>query len=291
ELHDELIGRVKPALLVLSAAVGIVLLIACVNVANLLLARTASRQREMAVRAAIGAGPARLVRQLLTESLFLAALGGGAGTALAFGGVRSFRALGATMARADLGAAAVFPRLSEISVDATALAFAIAASLATGIVFGLAPALRHARPRQGEILRDASVSPRGSVRHGLVVVEIALATVLLVGAGLLINSFVRLATGDSGVEPADLVTFQIGQSISQGQEDQRVFAERAVARLRAMPGLQSAAYARQLPLVQLQDVIRLTVRRGDVEEVLGEAPDVRFVSRDYLKTMGIPVLS
>src|SRR5262249_41057181 len=184
-LHDELTGPVRPALVVLTAAVALVLLIACVNVANLLLARTASRQREIAVRAAIGAAPSRLLRQLLAESLLLAAVGGASGTALAFGGVRLFRLLGTTLDRSDLGSASVFPRLAEVSVDSAALAFAAAVSLATGVVFGLAPALRHALPRPTATLREASVpSPRRG-RQGLVLVEIALATVLLVAAGLL----------------------------------------------------------------------------------------------------------
>jgi predicted permease len=160
-LHDELTGPVKPALLVLTAAVGIVLLIACVNVANLLLARTASRQREMAVRAAIGAGRGRLVRQLLTESVVLAGLGGIAGSALAFWGVRLFRGLGATLGRADLGATPVFPRLAEVGVDAAVLAYALALSIVTGVVFGIVPALRHSRVHHAEFLRQGTGRRRG----------------------------------------------------------------------------------------------------------------------------------
>jgi len=290
-LRDELTGPVKPALVVLTAAVSLVLLIGCVNVANLLLARTASRQREIAVRAAIGAAPSRLVRQLLTESVVLAAAGGAAGIALAFGGIRVFRILGTTLGRSDLGSASVFPRLAEVSIDSTALVYALAVSLATGIVFGLAPALRHAGPRHADILRDTAVSPRRGLRHGLVVVEIALATVLLVGAGLLINSFVRLATIDPGFQPSHLITFQIGQSTNLRAEEQRSFAESFVARIKAMPDVHSVAYARQLPLVQLQDAIRLTVRRGGIEQTLSDAPDIRFVSRDYMATMGIRILA
>jgi len=291
-VQDELTGPVRPALLVLMAAVGVVLLIACVNVANLLLARTASRQREIAVRAAIGAGPGRLVRQLITESLLLAGLGGVLGIALAFGGVRLFRLLATTLGRSDLGLASVFPRLSEVSVDAAALGYALAVSIATGLVFGLAPALRHARPRHAALLRDLSASPRSTIGGSLVVVEIALATVLLVGAGLLITSFVKLSTVDPGFEPAHVLTFQVLQSTSPRPEEQRVFAETFVERLRGVPEVQSAAYGRQLPLVQLQDSLTVTLRRGDVDVTLaGEGADVRFVSRDYLKTMGIPIVA
>src|SRR5262249_36931825 len=195
-LQRELTDPVRPALLVLTVAVGLVLMIACVNVANLLLARTSARQREIAVRAAIGAGPGRLVRQLLTESLLLATLGGVAGTVLAFAGVRLFRSLGTTLDRSDLSLAAAFPRLTEVTVDGAVLAYAIAVSAATGILFGLMPALRQARPRQAESLRDGAASLRTRIGSSLVVVEIALATVLLVGAGLVISSFVKLATVD-----------------------------------------------------------------------------------------------
>src|SRR5436190_2478591 len=153
-LHDELTSPVKPALFVLTGAVGIVLLIACVNVANLLLARTASRQREIAVRAAIGAGRGRLVRQLLTESVLLAALGGTSGTLLAVWGVRLFRGLGATLGRVDLGVTSVFPRLGEIGVDGTVFVFVLALSVATGIIFGIVPALRHSRGDHLDFLRE-----------------------------------------------------------------------------------------------------------------------------------------
>jgi len=292
-LRDELTGPVEPALLALTAAVGIVLLIACVNVANLLLARTASRQREIAVRAAIGAGRGRLVRQLLTESVLLAGLGGVAGIVLAFWGVRLFRGLGATLGRADLGLATVFPRLAEVGVDATVLGYAVALSMVTGVVFGIVPALRHSRVQQVEFLRQGTASRRSGLKDTLVVAEMALATLLLVGGGVLVNSFIKLATVDPGFNPARLLTFQVGMSGIHRADEQRTFAEALVERLRAMPGVQSAAYARQLPMVQLQDSLTLTTRRNGMEQTLDprDAPDVRFVSRDYLKTMGIPVVS
>jgi putative ABC transport system permease protein len=289
--HDELTRGVKPALVVLTAIVAVVLLIACVNVANLLLARTASRQREIAVRAAIGAGRGRLVRQLLTESLLLAGLGGVAGTALAFGGVRLFRVLGTTLGRVDLGATSMFPRLAEVAVDATVLSYALALSVGTGVVFGLVPALRHSQPQQAEFLREATTSPRTGLKNALVVAEMALATLLFVGGGLLINSFVKLATVDPGFDPSHVLTFQVSRFGSYRPGELQAFAESLSERLRSIPGVQSASYARQLPMVQLQDSITLTRRRDGVDRVVGEAQDIRFVGRDYLKTMGVRVLS
>jgi predicted permease len=290
-LQDEITRPIRPALIVLTIAVCAVLLIACVNMATLLLARAESRHREISVRAAIGASRGRLIRQMLTESLLLSFAGGAAGVALAVAGIHLFQALGTTLGRADLGLTAVFPRLDEIGVDWTVLAYATFLAVATGLVFGLVPALQHSRGRDHEFLRDATSSPQTRLKSGLVIVEVALATVLLVGGGLLINSFVRLATVDVGFDPSALLTFQITTSPGRTPEQQRAFAEAVVERLRQAPGIQGAAYARQLPLVQLQDAITLTARRNGVETMLGEAPDVRFVSRDYLQTIGARLLA
>jgi predicted permease len=290
-LHDELTSPVKPALYVLAGAVGIVLLIACVNVANLLLARTASRQREIAVRAAIGAGRGRLVRQLLTESVALAAFGGAAGTLLAFWGVRLFRGLGATLGRVDLGVTSVFPRLAEIGVDGTVFVFALALSIATGIVFGIVPALRHSRSDRLDFLRESTGTSRSAVKNVLVVAEMALAMLLLVGGGLLINSFIKLATIDPGFNVTHVLTFQVLMSGSPRADTLRSFAESVVERMASAPGVQSVGYARQLPMVQLEDSLTLTIRRNGVDQTLGTGADVRFVSHDYLKTMGIPIVA
>ena len=259
-LQEEVTGPVKPALLVLTSAVAFVLLIACVNMANLLLARSESRHREMAVRAAIGAGRGRLVRQLLTESLLLAGLGGVAGTGLAYFGVRLFRALGTTLGRADLGLTSVFPRLSEVAIDATVLGYALLLSIGTGLLFGLVPVMRGLRPDQRNFLREATASPQTGLRSTLVVVETALAMVLVVGGGLLIHSFVKLATVDVGFDASRVLTFQVIAPALERQLQQRAFAEALVERLRSLPGVTSAAYARQLPLVRLGDSISLTTR-------------------------------
>jgi putative ABC transport system permease protein len=290
-LQDEITRAVRPALLVLAVAVGIVLLIACVNVANLLLARTASRAREIAVRAAIGAGRGRLVRQFLTESVVLAVLGGVAGSVLALWGIRLFRGLGATLGRVDIGTGSAFPRLTEVKVDATVLMYAFGLSIVTGLVFGIVPALRHSRLDQGEVLRYGSPTRRSRLKDALVVSEMALATLLLIASGLMVNSFVKLATVDLGFNPARVLTFQVGMSGIHRAEEQRPFAESIVSRLRDIPGVQSAAYARQLPMVQLQDSLTLTLRRNGVDQTLETGADIRFVSRDYLATMGVPIVS
>jgi putative ABC transport system permease protein len=161
-VQDEVGAPVKPALQVLIVAVGFVLLIACANVANLLLARTASRQREIAVRIALGAGRSRVIRQALTESVLLSLLGGVAGTALAFGGLYLFRTLGTSLARGDLGASATFPRLNAIAVDGRALEFALLVSIAAGILFGLAPGTRSGRVDLMDALRDGPIAKPSS---------------------------------------------------------------------------------------------------------------------------------
>jgi putative ABC transport system permease protein len=287
-LHDEITGPVRSALLVLTAAVGVVLLIACVNVANLLLARGLSRRRELAVRAAIGAGRGRLTRQLLTESVLLSVAGGIGGIAVALGGVRLFRILGTTLGRSDLGPGVVFPRLAEIQIDATVQRYAALLSIVTGLIFGLLPALRDSRTVMTDARRETTTSSRNRLKQVLVVAEIALATLLLASGGLLINSFVNLATTDPGFDSSHLLTFQVG--IARANE-QAAFAETLAERLRAIPGIVSAAYARQLPMVSLQDSLRLTIRRNGVDQTFDDAPDVRFVSHDYLQTLGVPIVA
>ena len=269
-------------------AVGIVLLIACVNVANLLLARGLSRRRELAVRVAIGAGRGRLVRQLLAESLMLSVLGGAGGVALAVAGVRLFRTLGTTLGRSDLGNTVVFPRLADIRIDGTVLGYTAALSLVTGLLFGLMPAVRHSGSVLTDALKEKTGDARGRLKSALVVAEIALATLLLVGGGLLINSFMKLATVDPGFDPSHVLTFQVG---IRRADEQLAFAEALVARLRVSPGVESAAYARQLPMVALKDSLRLTTRRDGVDRTLDDSPDVRFVSYDFLRTIGARVVA
>ena len=160
----------------------------------------------------------------------------------------------------------------------------------TGLLLGIVPALRHSQAAQVDVLREATATRRSRLRNALVVAEIALATILLVGGGLLMHSFVKLATVDPGFNPVQLLTFQVSRPATYRPSATQAFAESLVERLRSLPGVQSAAYARQLPLVQLQDSITLARRRNDFYEPVGEG-DVRFVSRDYLATMGIRVVA
>ncbi|PYQ94022.1 MAG: permease, partial [Acidobacteria bacterium] len=216
-MQDWLVEPVKAALLILAAAVGCVLLIACVNVANLLLARTAAREREIAIRLALGAGRGRVIRQLLTESILLAIVGAAAGTGLAVGGVRLLRTLGATVPRRGLGPVVSVPRIDEIGIDASVLLFTLAIAIVTGLIFGLAPAVRHSRPHSMNVLHDGSGSPgsgfeifrRARTQGLLIVAEIALAMMLFVGGGLLMRSFVRLSNVDPGYDLREVVTFQV----------------------------------------------------------------------------------
>jgi putative ABC transport system permease protein len=282
-------------------AVAFVLLIACANVANLQLARTASRQREIAVRIALGAGRGRVIRQVLTESVLLALIGGVGGIALAFGGVELFRTIGSTLARGDLGASATFPRLNAIAVDVRALEFALAVSIASGILFGLAPATRGGRVDQTDALKDAPMiggsslgfTRRVTAQGVLVIAEIGMATVLFVGGGLMMRSFIALTRVNPGYRAANVLTFQVGVPGEQSSARQlKAFADDIGARLRSIPGVEAAAYANQLPTVNLRDTAGGLWRTPDAARPPSpEGPDARLVSREYLRAMGIRVVA
>jgi putative ABC transport system permease protein len=306
-VQQELVRPVTPALIVLTVAVGFVLLLACVNVANLLLARTSARQREIAIRGALGAGRGRLIRYFLTESMTLALCGGLVGVVLAFGGVELLRSLTTTLTRVDLGDQLSIPRIDEIGVDWTVLGFSFATSIATGALFGLAPALRYARPDDAVGLREGERTTGGGLRLGsyvnvrsaLVVAEIGLAMVLLTGGGLLIRSFVELSRIDTGYDPSNVVTFQVAvPSDLYPPARIKAFAEELVERLQSLAGVESAGYANQLPMVNLVNSFPVGPRPRPRPEP-GRPPerpregvaDVRLVSRDYVKAMGIRVRS
>jgi putative ABC transport system permease protein len=300
-LQEQLVAPVKQALLILAGTVGFVLLIACVNVANLLLARTAVRGREIAVRRALGAGHGRLVRQLLAESILLALVGGLAGTAMAFGGVRLLQAAGASLPRRDLGTSFNIPRLAEIGIDSTVFGFALAISVATGILFGLAPALRQARGAHMPALRESTGGRSHRMQHVLVVAEIAMALVLLIGGGLLIHSFVNLLKTDAGYDPRNVLTFQVTLPRSSDAE-RAIFAENVTARLSSVPGLRVAGYSQHLPMVQMMSVAPLRTTPTlpaqpppppgpPGSRTPPEWPSTRFVSRDFFAVMGMRVIA
>lgn len=276
------------------------LLIACANVANLLLARTAARQREIAIRIALGAGRGRLIRHLLAESLILALLGGAAGTMLAFGGVRLLRTLAATLSRMDLGNLTSFPRLNEVGIDASVLAFTLATTIATGVLFGLAPAIGRTRFDYAEALKEGAgssvsgfyLSRRSGKQAVLVIAEIGMAMMLLFGGGLLIHSFMKLLSVDPGYNASNVLTFQLALSGKRYSVPQlKAFAENLVTQLEATPGVQAAAYAHQLPTVVMRQTayFRTTPAPPERPTPGPSSEDARFVSKDYFKTMGIRV--
>ena len=304
-LLDLAVAPVKPALLVLSAAVGFVLLIACANVANLLLARAAARQREHAVRLALGAGRGRLVRQALAESILLALAGGAAAIALAYGGVRLLRTLGASLPRRDLGPALSIPRLPEVGIDGTVLIFTLAIATLAGIGFGLIAAVRHSGPQPMDLLRQGAASPisgfdifRRHRRQGLLVIaQIAMAMMLLVGGGLMIRSFWKLVSVDPGYDARNLLTFQV--ALPGPDEQLRRLADDLVERLRTLPGVRAAGYAESLPMTQVSarptpigmtsDAARPRLPMSEI--FTADMPDARLVSPDFMTTMGIPMVA
>jgi len=287
-LHEQVVGDIRPALLLLAGAVGFVLLVACANVANLLLARATARRRELAVRAALGAGRGRLVRQLLTESLMLAGAGGAAGLALAYGGLRVLVTLAASLG---------IPRLDEAAIDAVALWFTLGLSVVAGVVFGLAPALTASRLDLNEGLRDGargSDARGGRVRAALVVAEVALSLALLAGAGLLLRSFDRLLSVSPGFRPEGVLTMQVSLSGSKYRPDEaRIgFFEELTRRVERLPGVVAAGGISFLPLTGLGSATSFTIV-GEPEPPPGEHPvaDVRAVSGDYFRAMGIPLVA
>ncbi len=308
-VQDELVALVRPGLRILAVAVIAVLLIAIVNVANLLLARTASREREIAVRRALGASRARLVRQVLAESVVLGLAGGVAGMGLAFGGVELVRTLGASLSRADLGTGVSIPRLDEIGIDGGVLAFTALLSIATGLVFGLVPAFQQSRTAPMNVLREGATSGvsgfsrvgRYRMQGALIVAEICLAMMLLVGGLLLIVSFVKLATVDRGYEQSNVLTFQVGSP--QGSYAPPTFPEELIARLSTLPGVRAAGYAGALPMVQVVGSVPVRTTRqkppsaGQPYEASLDArlpperPNPRYVSRDFLTVTGTRLLA
>ena len=288
-LQQQVVGEVRPALLVLLGAVAFVLLIACANVANLLLARGAGRQRELSIRTALGAGRRRLVRQLLVEASLLAATGGVLGVGLAY--------LALNLLRVAVADTIPIPRLAEVGLDASVLAFTTAASALTAVLFGLVPALQASQVDVTDSLKEGgrgATSGHGRrLRSAFVVVEVALAFVLLIGAGLLLKSFDRLLAVDPGFRSESILTFGLQLPGSTYSEDHlRVgFYEELVGKLSGMPGVQAAGGIAFLPMNGLGAATSFRVEGLPVPE-RGQSPvtDVRWVTGDYFDVMGIPVL-
>src|SRR5919202_2325488 len=244
-LREYFVGDIRTSLLVILGAVGLVLLIACANVANLLLARAASRYREIAVRTALGASRFRIVRQLLTESVILGLLSGTAGLLLAMWGVDVLR-------RASLD---IIPTTADISLDRTVLFFTLGVSLLTGVLFGLVPAVQASKPELNEALKEggrsgAESSARSRVRSLLVVAEVALSLMLLVGAGLLIRSFLSLRQTETGFDPHNLLTMSLSYRVGPEEGAKAANFFRAVEeRVRALPGVEAVAVSNGVPML------------------------------------------
>ena len=285
-LQDELTGRVRPALTVLAGAVVFVLLIGCANVANLLLARLAKRERELALRSALGAGRWRLVRQLLAESAVLSLAGGVLGVALAAWGVPLLATLTPDM----------ISRLGDARVDRQVLLFSLGLSVLTPLLFGLLPALRSTRVNAGASLgadpRRTAHAPTSLARRMLILVDIALAVVLLAGAGLMIKSVGRLLDVDPGFKPDHVLTMQVSFVGAAYAKTETTVAKGAemLAALRALPGVESAATAGQIPLGGNGDRWGLTIQ-GRAADRGADQPSVErySVTPDYFAVMGIPL--
>jgi len=287
-LHDQFVGDIRRALLVLLGAVGFVLLIACANVANLLLARAAACQKEIAIRTALGARRWRIIRQLLTESVLLAGAGGAVGLLFAIWGMDLLLAL---TPQDLLG-------LKTISLDLRVLTFTLLVSLLTGMIFGLAPALQASRPDLNESLKEggrSAASGAGShrVRNLFVVTEVALALVLLIGSGLMIKSFLRLQAVSPGFDSESLLTVRLLLPSSKyGQDHQRIaFFRQLLQRLEILPGVRSVSAIDAIPFGGPGSATGFTIV-GRPAPAPGEKPtlDVRVIDPNYFRTMNIPLI-
>src|SRR5438270_7665280 len=287
-LHEEIVGNMKPALLILLGAVAFVLLIACANVANLLLARAAVRQKEIALRLALGADRARLTKQLLVESVMLSLLGGVVGLALAYVGLRVLTGfIPQDLAHAD-----------TIAIDGKVLFFTLGVALVTGLIFGLAPASQASHFNLNDTLkeggRDSGAGVRGKkLRSTLVIAEVAVSFILLIGAGLLINSFMHLRNLDPGFRADHLLALNVDLSGLRYPDNARrtAFFDEVVRRVQALPGARSVAVAGNLPFTYNGDSMGIAVE-GLPDPAPDQWPDViyRAVGPGYFSTMGIPLV-
>ncbi|HEX9424746.1 MAG TPA: ABC transporter permease [Pyrinomonadaceae bacterium] len=286
--QEQTVKEIRPGLLVLFGAVAFLLLIACANIANLLLARAASRKKEIAIRTALGASRLRVLRLLLTESLMLSLAGGGIGFLLALWGTDALMALEPDN----------IPRLNEVGVDARVFLFTIAVSIVTGIVFGLVPGMRAAKPDLNEALKEGSRGSMGSAASKrtlgvLVALEVALSLVLLVGAGLMIKSFIRLQQANLGFNPENVlaVNLTLPESRYPEERQQASFFQEALTRLQSVSGVQSAGATTSLPLTLSVNGSDFRIE-GHPEPEAGKELIINMssVSAGYFHTLGVPLL-
>ncbi len=283
-LHEKVVGNSRPALLVILGAVGFVLLIACANVANLMLAKAATRRKEIAVRIALGAGRLRVIRQLLTESLLLSLAGGGAGLLLAFWANNALASFGPD----------TLPRVQTVGLDSSVLAFTLGLSVVVGLLFGLAPALRATKTDLTDSLKDRARGSSADRRHErvrqiLVVGEIALSLVLLVGGGLMMRSFLRLTSVDPGFDPSGVMVLTVPLAGARYATDEQraAFFKQLTTQVSTLPGVKSASAINHLPLDGDVWTFNFT-HAGRPEPPGGERPSAvyRVVRPDYFRTMG-----
>ena len=286
-LHDEIVGTSRTSLLVLFGAVFFVLLIACVNVANLLLARATAREREIAIRTSVGAGRGRIVRQLLTESLLLAVISSALGILLAQWAIDALHLLGPEQ----------LPRLQAVSLDGRILLFTVGLTLLTGFLFGLAPALQAGQVNLNELLKEGgrggTSNRQRRLRDALVVVEVALALVLLVGAGLLIRSFWKLQQTNSGFTPDNVLTTSLTLPRARYDTPEKVaaFQQQLLEKMTALPGVQSAGLTSDLPWTGYDENAGFTIEGKTFPPNAGAGGRYHFVSSDYFSTIGVPLVA
>ncbi|HEX2444417.1 MAG TPA: ABC transporter permease [Vicinamibacterales bacterium] len=283
-LHEQIVGEIRPALLTLVGAVGVVVLIACGNVANLLLVRASVRNKEIAIRTALGAGRRRIVTQMLAESLVLAFAGGAIGLLLAYGAIGPLQALNAGS----------IPRIDDVAIDGRVLAFTLLLCGVTGILFGLVPAWQASRPNVSEAIKEGGRNSIGSggrwLRNGLVMMEVAFSVVLLVGAALLLRSFSRLTSVDPGFSAENVLTFRVGLPRTSYKEDaqrEALFAQ-LLERLRGLPRVTAAGMIQSLPI---RDSYFLSFSVQGRPAAAGTEPSAnyRVASPGYFEALGIPI--
>jgi putative ABC transport system permease protein len=285
-LHANMVEHIRPALLAIFAAVGALILIACANVANLLLVRASIRSKEIAIRTALGAGRLRLILQLLAESVVLALAAGVAGVFIAYWAIRPIQTLGT----------AIIPRADSIAIDGTVLVFALIVSIATGILFGLAPAWQASRATISSVLKEGGRTSTAAggrwIRSGLLVAEVAMSLVLLVGAALLLRSFERLIHVDPGFRPEQVLAFRVALPNNAYPQDHHkiAFFSRLMERLETLPGVSAAGMIQSVPM-RGDYVLSFTIEgRPPVGPNQEPSANHRVISPDYFKAMGIPLL-